>query len=97
MVPTAHTNEELDFDVVVGNKAVTPIFDPHWINYIPEGFDPVVIVSGGKLVENSDGLAEGLKNIGMEVIEDEASRCVWEELIIEKKVLKTYIYRGCFG
>ena len=33
----------------------------------------------------------------MEVIEDEAKRCVWEELIIWKKWLKTYVYRKGFG
>ena len=104
MVPTAHTNDELYFDVVVRNQAVTPILEPHWIYDIPKGCDPVVIVSGVKLVDNSDGPTEVLKiantidtKEGMEVVEDEASRCVWEELIIRKKVLKTYVYQEGFG
>ena len=61
-------------------------------------------MSGGKLVDTSDVPAEDLKvaNIidgkeGMEVVEDEAKRCVWEELGIRKKVLKTYVYREGYG
>ena len=61
MVPTAHTNEELDFDVVVGNQIVTPTYDPHCIDDMPDGCEPVLIISGEKLVDNSDGPAEGLK------------------------------------
>ena len=31
------------------------------------------------------------------MVEDEAKRCVWEELGIRKKVLKTYVYREGYG
>ena len=104
LLPTAYTKAELDFDVVVGNLVVTPTYDPHCIYDMPGGCEPILIISGEKLVDTSDGPAEGLKiaNIidgkeGMEVIEEEARRCVWEELIIRRKGLKTYVDREGYG
>ena len=104
MLPTAYTKAELDYDVVVGNQSVTPTYDPHCIYDMPAGCEPILIISVEKLVDTSDGPAEGLKiaNIidgkeGMEVIEEEARRCVWEELIIRRKGLKTYVDREGYG
>ena len=71
---------------------------------MPEGCEPVIIIYGGKLVDNSDGPAEGSKianmtdrKEGMRVIQDEPRRCVWEELIIWKKGLKKYVDEMSWG
>ena len=77
IVPTVYTKAELDYDVVVVNKTVTPNYDPHFIYDVSAGCELVLILSGERIVDISDGPAEGLKiaNIidrkkGMEVIED---------------------------
>ena len=71
---------------------------------MPEGCEPVIIIYGGKLVDNSDGPAEGSKianmtdrKEGVKVIQDEPRRCVWEELIIWKKGLKKYVDQKWVG
>ena len=105
MMPTVYTRAELEYDRIVGpDTVVTPSYDPHCITDMPGGCEPVLIISGERLVDHTTGPAEGLKlaNIiegkaGMSVIGDEARHCIWEELIIRKKGLKTFIDREGYG
>ena len=106
MKPTVYTKEEMAYDRIVGLDAnVTASYDPHCINDL-SNCHPLKIISGEKLVDVNDGPAEGRKiaetlvgRKGVEdwLIEEEAWRCIWSELIINKKGLKTFIDREGIG
>ena len=102
MQPTRYTKEEMDYDLIVGNQTVTPSYDPHCLNDVSGGCFPIEIISAEKLVEQDTGVAEGRKiakvlegRTGVEdwLIPEDAWECIWEELIIRKKGLKTFIDR----
>ena len=101
LVASAFSPEALDYDLVVGpDTVVTPDYDPHCINDMPDGCEPVLVVSAEHLVDHNLGLAEGLKiagtldnKTGMDVIAEEARECIWRELIINKKGYKTFLDR----
>eukprot|EP00565_Helicotheca_tamesis_P008478 CAMPEP_0185725286 /NCGR_PEP_ID=MMETSP1171-20130828/1580_1 /TAXON_ID=374046 /ORGANISM="Helicotheca tamensis, Strain CCMP826" /LENGTH=402 /DNA_ID=CAMNT_0028393371 /DNA_START=84 /DNA_END=1292 /DNA_ORIENTATION=+ len=100
MLPTAYTIEQLRYDTVVGNDTVVdPSYDPNCA-LITNGCVPVKIISAEKLVDHELGPAVGLEiadvvdgKQGMNVIAPEARGCIWKELIINKKGLKTFIDR----
>merc|ERR1740124_260832 len=103
MEPTGYSAAELNYDLVVGNDTVvTPTRDPHCVNDITNGCTPIEIISAEKLVDHATGRAESRKlakvlqnSTGFEdwLIEEEAWECIWEELILKKKGLKTYVDR----
>lgn len=104
MRPEGYTKAELAYDLVVGNDTeVTPSYDPHCMNDVSDGCHPIKIISAEKLVELSTGPDEGRKiadviknKPGVEdyMISEEAWGCIWTELIVNKKGLKTFIDRG---
>jgi len=92
----------MTYDLIVGNSTVTPSYDPHCINDVTFGCVPVEIISGERLVDTATGPAEGMKiarvlenRTGIEdyLIPNDAWECIWTELIINKKGLKTFIDR----
>ena len=100
MMPTVYTRAELDYDLVVGaDTVVTPRFDPHCINGdVTDGCEPVAVISAEKLRDYAEGPAETAKianvllndeRTGQYVIAEEAWSCIWQELIVYKKGLKT--------
>ncbi len=102
--PTVYTKEEMAYDLIVGKKdttIVTPSYDPHCVNDVSEGCHPVQVISAERLVESDTGPIEGRKiatvlnhtGIAEYVIEEEAWECIWTELIVNKKGLKTFIDR----
>ena len=103
MNPFRYSRDESAYDLIVGNEtAVTPSYDPHCLNDISGGCFPVEIISAEKLVEKDTGIAEGRKiakvlenRTGIDdwLITEDAWECIWEELIIRKKGLKTFIDR----
>ena len=102
MQPTRYTKEEMAYDLIVGNQTVTPSYDPHCIDDVSGGCFPVEIISAEKLVEKDTGIAEGRKiakvlenRTGVQdwLITEDAWECIWEELIVRKKGLKTFIDR----
>ena len=103
MQPTRYTKYEMTYDKIVGNDTiVTPSYDPHCINDVSGGCEPLDIISAEKLVELSTGPAEGRKiakalenRTGIQdwLIEEDAWECIWTELIVNKKGLKTFIDR----
>ena len=108
MQPFAHSKDEIAYDLIVGNDTVvTPSYDPHCVNDVSNGCHPVQVISAERLVEASTGPAEGRKiamtmmnhpGIAEHVIEEEAWQCIWTELIVNKKGLKTFIDReGVFS
>ncbi len=77
-------------------------YDPHCVNDVSNGCFPVKIISAERLRQTHNGfnethrIAEVLSNHeGMAewVIEEKAWDCIWTELIINKKGLKTWIDR----
>ena len=102
MIPTAYTKEEMDYDLIVGDQVVTPSYDPHCINDVSGGCLPIEIISAERLVEPETGPAENRKIANVLVnkkgvddflIEEDAWKCIWEELIINRKGYKTFIDR----
>ena len=106
MMPTVYTREELDYDLVIGNQTVTPNYDPHCTNGdVTDGCEPVAVISAEKLRDYDDGPAEttAIANVllnddrtGQYVIAQEAWDCIWEELIVNGKGLKTVFDRPGF-
>jgi len=103
MMPTVYSKDEVAYDLIIGNATVTPAYDPHCETGVSGGCHPVQIISAERLVEAETGPAEArkiamvLKNkpgIAEYVIEEEVWQCLWTELIINKKGLKTFIDRG---
>jgi len=107
MQPTRYTKEEMAYDLIVGpDTFVSPSYDQHCLNDVTTGCEPIEIISAERLVEADTGPAEGRKianalvnrtGIKDYLIEEEAWECVWTELIINKKGLKTFIDREGAG
>ena len=98
MMPTVYSRDEVAYDIIVGDKRVTPTYDHHCINDVCGGCEPIRIVSAERLVKPETGPAENHKiakvlmnkpKMSRYVIEEEAWDCVWEELIMNGKGLKT--------
>mmetsp|Transcript_32752 Transcript_32752/g.43667 ORF Transcript_32752/g.43667 Transcript_32752/m.43667 type:complete len:407 (-) Transcript_32752:106-1326(-) len=105
MMPTVYTVDELRYDKVVGDDSVIvePSYDPNCA-LVSNGCEPVKVISAERLVDIQQGPAVGLEiaNVlegreGMSVIEPEARGCIWRELIVNKKGLKTFIDRDGYG
>jgi hypothetical protein len=107
MQPTRYSRSEVEYDRIVGKDTfVTQAFDPHCLNDVTAGCKPKEIISAERLVETGTGPTEGRKiaqvienNTGIEdyMIEEDAWGCIWEELIVRKKGLKTFIDREGVG
>lgn len=103
MQPTAFSKDESAYDLIVGDKVVTPTYDPNChIDNVSGGCHPVQIISAERLVKAETGpdenrkiaqTLEGEEGIGDYLIAEEAWQCIWTELIIKKKGLKTFIDR----
>ena len=107
MIPAGFSREEVDYDVIVGNKTVTPSYDYHCTNGdISGGCEPVAVISAEKLSDYTEGPAETRKiaqvlmnneKMAKWVIEEETWECIWEELIVRQKGLRTIFDRPGFG
>eukprot|EP00804_Cyclotella_cryptica_P016371 CCRYP_009922-RD/>CCRYP_009922-RD protein AED:0.13 eAED:0.13 QI:493/1/1/1/0.87/0.77/9/197/472 len=104
MRPTLYTRGELDYNIVVGaDTIVSPSFDPHCEDGdISGGCQPVLVVSAEKLRDYTEGPSEtelianllrGNPKMSPYVIDREAWNCVWRELIVKGKGLKTVLDR----
>ena len=101
LVAAAFKPEELSYEKFVSNgTVVTPSYDPHCLNDMPDGCEPTAVVSAEHLVDHNIGPEEGLKiaktldnKVGINVIAEEARECIWRELIINKKGYKTFLDR----
>jgi len=104
MQPTRYTKEEMAYDLIVGpDTYVSPSYDPHCLNDVTTGCEPIEIISAERLVEADTGPIEGrrianvlVNRTGIQdyLIEEEAWECIWNELITNKKGLKTFIDRA---
>jgi hypothetical protein len=99
MVPTARSKEDMTYELIVGDAVVAPSFDPHCLGDLVN-CHPVEIISAERLVETETGKDEGRKiaqvlegNEGIDLIAEETWGCIWEELIVNKKGLKTFLDR----
>ena len=103
MQPTGYSRDEVEYDLIVGKDTiVNASYDPHCVNDVSNGCHPVQVISGERLVELDTGPAEGRKiamalqnhtGISEYLIEEEAWECVWGELIINRKGVKTILDR----
>lgn len=102
MMPTVYSKSEVAYDRIVGNQTVSPVFDPNCASKVSSGCQPIQIISAEKLVEVETGPAENVKiaqaiegkpGIGEYLIDQSVWACIWEELIVNKKGLKTFIDR----
>mmetsp|Transcript_2319 Transcript_2319/g.3614 ORF Transcript_2319/g.3614 Transcript_2319/m.3614 type:complete len:406 (+) Transcript_2319:57-1274(+) len=100
MIPNGYKFEDLQYDVVVGaDTHVEPSYDPNCA-LISNGCAPVKVISAERLADPVKGPAVGLEiaaavddKEGMNVISPEARNCIWGELIIHKKGMKTFLDR----
>mmetsp|Transcript_4218 Transcript_4218/g.6434 ORF Transcript_4218/g.6434 Transcript_4218/m.6434 type:complete len:324 (+) Transcript_4218:348-1319(+) len=105
MQPTVYSKDEVRYDRIVGDAKVEESFDP-MCETITNGCHPVTIVSAEHLVETGTGrgpeethrIAKSLQGMGKEniskyLIDESTWDCIWTELIINKKGLKTFIDR----
>merc|ERR1711862_402100 len=82
---------------IIGNDTVTPAIDPHCVKDMPNGScEPSLIVSAENLLHPILGYVEAEKlakavegKQGIDVIPKEARPCIWDELMIRKKGLRT--------
>jgi len=106
LLPNHYSKEELRYSRYVSDPStVTPKYDPMCLT-IDKGCYPARIISAEKLVLTETGPAEGRKiaeviqgNEGIDewMISETAWECIWNELIINKKGLKTFIDREGIG
>mmetsp|Transcript_35051 Transcript_35051/g.73945 ORF Transcript_35051/g.73945 Transcript_35051/m.73945 type:complete len:524 (+) Transcript_35051:2-1573(+) len=107
MIPGRYAVEDLDYDLVVGDRVVTPSYDPHCSNGdVTDGCEPKAVISAEKLRDYTEGPAETTKianvlmndqRMGKYVIAQEAWDCIWEELILRGKGVKTVYDRPGFN
>lgn len=101
MQPTRYKREDITYEKIVGNETFEDAYDPN-CELITNGCDPVNIISAERLVDLSTGKVEGRKIAELVVgkkgfddfmIEEDAWGCIWEELIINKRGVKTFLDR----
>ena len=100
--PTNKDRHDLKYDEFVGDESnVVPTKDPHCINDLSD-CRPIAVISGERLVEPSTGPAEsykiaaalkGKEGVTDYLIEEGAWECIWSELIVRKKGVKTFLDR----
>ena len=102
MRPDHFHKDLMTYELIVGNETVTPTYDPHCLTDVSGGCPPVEVISAERLVEHDTGPAENLKiaqvltktnNMTQHMIPEDAWECVWTELIVNKKGLKTFLDR----
>lgn len=108
MMPTVYTRAELEYDLVVGpDTVVTPSYDPHCSQGdISGGCKPVAVISAERLTTTDKGPSETIKiakvltnnqKMSQHVIGSDAWKCIWRELIVNGKGLKTVSNRPGAG
>jgi len=94
---------ERSYKTVIGNKVVTPSYDPNCVNKMSGGCHPVAVISANRLIRNSTGPAEARKiaqtiqgkpGISDFLAPENEWECLWAELIVHKKGVKTSLVRG---
>lgn len=102
MMPTVYSKSDVAYDRIIGNATVTPSYDPNCMTRVTGGCEPIQIISAEKLVETETGPAENVKiaktiegkpGIGEYLIDASVWECIWTELIVNKKGLKTFVDR----
>merc|ERR1712087_366464 len=92
--------EDVDYDLVVGDVPEVESYDTH-CELITGGCVPTTIVSADRLCEEATGPTENrkiaqalLNKQGYEaLIPEDGWECIWRELLIQKKGMKTFVDR----
>lgn len=97
-----YSKKDHSHETIVGDEEVTMTYDPHCLHDFAEGCKPVAIISAERLINPETGPTEthkiamalhGKRGIGDYVINKDAWDCIWEELIVNKKGLRTFLDR----
>jgi len=87
------------FFIYVGDERVSPEYDEHCVFDMPDKCQPKAIVSVERLLNPNTGpnetakIAATIQGKGVDVIEDEAWTCIWEELLVRRKGPRTMLDR----
>ena len=92
--------EDVDYDLIVGDVPEEESYDTH-CELITGGCVPTTIVSADRLCEEATGPTENrkiaqalLNKQGYEaLIPEDGWECIWRELLIQKKGMKTFVDR----
>ena len=101
--PVRYDTHDISFDKIVGNETeIEAAYDPHCVNDVSGGCEPVEVISAERLTELGKGPAEGRKiaralkdkeGVKDFLMSEDAWECVWTELIVNKKGVKTFLDR----
>lgn len=96
--PGPYTESGKAYEDMVGNMAVEPTYDPHCVYDV--NCEPASIISVDRIVHPKQGPAESMKiaealdgKLGITVIESEARKCIWRELMVNKKGVRNMLDR----
>lgn len=91
------------YATVVGDEIIdTPFYDNRCMSLVSGGCKPIAVISAERFQEASTGPTEaakigrvlqGKRGISDYLIEEEAWDCIWEELIVHRKGVKTFMDR----
>jgi len=101
MQPSEYSESELAFKDYVGDLEVPMTYDTHCLHDMPNGCEPSVVVSGDRLIDLVDGPGE-IDKVGtaldnkknVDVISKEARACIWKEIVVNRKGVRTLLDRG---
>mmetsp|Transcript_15138 Transcript_15138/g.21597 ORF Transcript_15138/g.21597 Transcript_15138/m.21597 type:complete len:417 (-) Transcript_15138:9-1259(-) len=103
MKPYSYNEEELRMYQAQVPKETQPIFNLHCVQDMP-GCKPVAIASFEKMMDPSTGPDEVARfaatlegKVGLDVISEQARPCIWEELIINRKGVRSFPDRDMGG
>lgn len=103
--PLQNSRDDLKFENFIGNNTIAePFYDPNCLTKVSGGCEPVSIISAEHLVEKDTGrgplethkigeVLKGKPGISDFLIEEDVWDCIWEELIVNKKGVKTFLDR----
>lgn len=102
--PTAYNKDDVDIENFVPNGTIVESsYDPNCLDEnVSDGCHPMAIISAERLQTAGWGASEtrkiakvldGKRGISDYLIDEDAWDCIWEELIVNKKGVKTFIDR----
>jgi len=99
--PSSYSKDEAAYDLVVGNATIVrPSYDPNCVDKVSGGCKPIQIISAENLIDHTFGpvenrklakALEGKHGIDEYLIDESIWECIWTELIISKKGMKTFV------
>jgi len=99
--PDKYTESGRAFEVMVGNATIEPQYSKHCTADMRNACEPVAVISVDRLIDPERGSMEAAKigaildgNQGLDVVSIEARGCIWEEITLRNKGVRTMIDRS---